>query len=137
VGGLRFQVADPLPPFAEAVKVNERGPVGWVDLPGGIRLPVKLAAYAPISIGLDDAPAGPCDDYGMTANRLWDRLKSDELPVIDPQLVRFARLALMSQTDLTHELIHAYGLLTTDSVVAIFDAATGYSGKAVALAGGG
>ena len=134
-GELRYQLADPLPPLLQSITTDERGPVAFVDLPGGVRLPIKLAIYAPVSIGLDGLPEGPCDDYGQTGARLWDRLNAGELPVTDPQLVAFCRLALMSQTNLTAELIHAYGLLTTDTIPAIFDAANGIPKKAEA--GGG
>lgn len=129
LNGLRYQVANPLPPLLASIQVNDRGSIAWVDLPGGVRLPIKLAAYAPVAIGLDGLPEGPCDDYGQTAARLWDRLNAGDLPVADPQLVAFCRLALMSQTDLTPELIHAYGLLTTDTIPQIFDAANGVPKK--------
>lgn len=122
--GLRFQLADPLPDLMASIKVDDRGSLAWVDV-AGVRLPVKLAAYAPVAIGLDGLPEGACDDYGATAERLWNRLQSGDLPIADPMLVSFARLALMSKTDLTAELIHAYKLLTTDSIPAIFDAANG------------
>jgi hypothetical protein len=131
--GLRYQLADPLPDLLSAVKLDDRGSIAWVDV-AGHRLPIKLAAYAPVAIGLDGQPEGPCDDYGATAARLWDRLQTGDLPVADPQLVAFARLALMSKTDLTAELCHAYRLITTDTIPAIFDAANGV-GKA--QAGGG
>jgi hypothetical protein len=122
--GLRYQVADPLPDLMASITVNDRGSLAWVDV-AGHRLPIKLAAYAPVAIGLDGLPEGPCDDYGGTAERLWNRLQAGELPIADPMLVSFARLALMSKTNLTAELIHAYTLLTTDSIEAIFDAANG------------
>lgn len=122
IGGLRYQLAAELPPIKQAIAINDVGQLAWVDLPG-IKLPVKLALYAPVSIGIDGAPEGPCDDYGQLSARLWDRLNADDLPVADPQLVEFARLALMSRTNLTHELCHAYGLITTETIPAIFDAA--------------
>jgi hypothetical protein len=131
--GLRYQLADPLPPIMTAITTDERGSIAFVDLPC-CRLPIKLAAYAPVAIGLDGTPEGPCDDYGQTAARLWDRLNAGELPVADPQLVAFCRLALMSKTNLTAELVHAYGLLTTDTIPQIFDAANGIP---KAEAGGG
>jgi len=131
--GLRYQLADPLPDLLSSIKLDDRGSLAWVDL-AGVRLPVKLAAYAPVAIGLDGMPEGPCDDYGATAERLWNRLQSGDLPVADPQLVAFARLALMSKSDLTAELCHAYKLITTDTIPAIFDAANGV-GKAIADGG--
>jgi len=131
--GLSYQLADPLPDLASAIAMDDRGSIAWVDI-AGHRLPVKLAAYAPVAIGLDGTPEGACDDYGATAERLWNRLQSGDLPVADPQLVAFARLALMSRTNLTAELCHAYKLITTDSIPAIFDAATGL-GKATADGG--
>ncbi len=132
--GLRYQLADPLPPILNAITTDDRGNVAMVDLPGGIRLPIKLAAYAPVAIALDGTPEGPCDDYGQTATRLWDRLNGGDLPVTDPQLVNFVRVALMSRTNLTAELCHAYGLVTTDTIPLIFDMANGIP---KAEAGGG
>ncbi len=132
--GLRYQLADPLPPILNAITTDDRGNVVMVDLPGGIRLPVKLAAYAPVGIALDGTPEGPCDDYGQTAARLWDRLNGGDLPVTDPQLINFVRAALMSRTNLTAELCHAYGLVTTDTIPLIFDMANGIP---KAEAGGG
>lgn len=132
--GLRYQLADPLPPLMSAVVTDDRGSVAFVDLPGAVRLPIKLAAYAPVAIGLDGLPQGPCDEYGQTSTRLWDRFSAGELSLTDPQLIAFVRLALMSQTNLTVELIHAYGLITTDTIPAIFDAANGIP---KAAAGGG
>lgn len=134
LGGLKYQLADPLPPIMQSITVRDGGSIAWVDLPGGVRLPVKLAAYAPVAIGLDGTPSGPADEYGMLSARLWDRLQAGDLPVLDPALLTFCRLALMSQTNLTEELCHAYGLITTESVGAIFDAANGVP---KAEAGGG
>ena len=57
--GLRYQLADPLPPLMPSITVRDVGSIAWVDLPGGVRLPVKLAAYAPVAIGLDGTPSGP------------------------------------------------------------------------------
>jgi hypothetical protein len=130
--GLRYQLADPLPPVS-AIAVRDVGPVAWVDLPG-VRLPVKLATYAPVAVGLDGKPEGPADDYGRTSAALWDRMNAGELPILDPLLVQFCVLALMTQTDLTPELIHAYGLINTDTIPQIFDAANGVP---KAEAGGG
>jgi hypothetical protein len=136
LGGVKYQLADPLPPLASVIKINDRGPIAWVDLPG-IRLPVKLAAYAPVAVGLDGVPEGPADEYGMLGARLWDRLKGGDLPMLDPELLSFVRQALMSQTDLTAELCHAYGLITTDTIGAIFDAASGYDPKKADASGDG
>lgn len=135
VGGVRYQLADPMPPVS-AIKVEGRGHVAWVDLPG-IRLPIPLAAYVPVSIGLDDQVEGPCDEYGMTAARLWDRWQDNDLPLTDRDLLAMCRLALMANTDLTAELIHAYGLLTTSTVPMIFAAATGCDPKKAADAADG
>lgn len=129
IGGLRYQLAEPLPPLLSVTRITESASSAIVDLPGGVRLPVKLAAFAPVAIGLDDKPEGPSDDYGQTANRLWDRFQSGEMLIVDPQLIDFCRMALMSLTDLTPELIHAYGLLTTETIPQIFDAANGVPKK--------
>jgi hypothetical protein len=137
LGGLQYQLADPLPPLMEVITVNDRGAIAWVDLPGAVRLPVKLAAYAPVSIGLDGQPEGPADEYGITAARLWERWQAADLPVIDPQLIAFCRLALMSQTNLLPEIIHAYKLLTTETAPQILYAATGYDPKKAEKLGGG
>lgn len=137
LGMLRYQLADPLPPFAASVRMVETGPVAWVELPGAIRIPVKLASYAPVAVGLDGQPEGFADEYGMLGSRMWERWQQADLPVLDPQLVAFARMALMSQTDLTAELIHAYGLLTTETIPAILYAATGYDPKKAESPGGG
>mgnify|MGYP007071639958 CR=1 FL=1 len=131
--GLRYQLADPLPPIMSSITVDERGAVAFIDLPG-CRLPIKLAAYAPVSIGLDGTPQGPCDEYGQAGVRLWDRLNSGELLVADPELIAFCRLALMSKTNLTAELVHAYNLITTETIPQIFDTANGIP---KAEAGGG
>jgi len=127
--GLRYQLADPLPPLMASITVDDKGSLAWVDFSGGIRLPVPLAAYAEVSFGLDGQPEGPCSEYGMIATRLWDRWQQQDLPVSDPELLAFCRLALLEQTNLTAELIHAYGLLTTKSVPRIFAAVTGCDPK--------
>jgi hypothetical protein len=137
LGQLRYQLADPLPPLLASITVNATGPIAWVDLPGAVRLPVKLATYAPVAIGLDGQPEGLADEYGILGALLWERWQGADLPVVDPQLIAFCRLALMSQTNLTPELIHAYSLLTTESVPAILYAATGYDPKKAVLADGG
>lgn len=137
LGGLRYQLADPLPPLMDVITVNDKGPIAWVDLPGAIRLPVKLAAYAPVAIGLDGQPEGYCDEYGVLGSRLWDRSATADLPVTDPELISFVRLALMAQTNLTPEIIHGYGLLTTETVPAILAAAAGYDPKKAETPGGG
>jgi hypothetical protein len=129
IGGLKYQLADPLPPLMASITVDDKGSVAWVDFSGGIRLPVPLAAYAEVSFGLDGKPEGPCSEYGMIATRLWDRWQQQDLPVSDPELLSFCRLALLEQTNLTAELIHAYGLLTTKSVPRIFAAVTGCDPK--------
>lgn len=122
--GLRFQVADPLPDFATAVKINDRGPIAWVPLSVG-KVPVRLSYHAAVEIGLDGQPLGPCDEYGQAGVALWDRMQTGEVQLLDPQLLAFIRLALASQTDLTVELMHAYKLITSTSIPAIFEAATG------------
>lgn len=127
--GLSYQLANPLPPLMASITVDDKGSVAWVDFSGGIRLPVPLAAYAEVSFGLDGKPEGPCSEYGMIATRLWDRWQQQDLPVSDPELLAFCRLALLEQTNLTAELIHAYGLLTTKSVPRIFAAVTGCDPK--------
>jgi hypothetical protein len=127
--GLRYQIANPLPPLMASITVDDKGSLAWVDFSGGIRLPVPLAAYAEVSFGLDGKPEGPCSEYGMIATRLWDRWQQQDLPVSDPELLDFCRLALLEQTNLTAELIHAYGLLTTKSVPRIFAAVTGCAPK--------
>jgi hypothetical protein len=139
LGGLRYQLADPLPPFAQAVKVAVRGPapVGWVDLPGGIRIPVPLTPYAEVAIGLDGKPEGVCSDFGLLAASLFDRRERGDFPVADPELVEFCRVALMEHTDLTAELVHAYNLITTRTTPLIFDAATGCDPKKADPPGGG
>jgi hypothetical protein len=137
IGGLRYQLADPLPPLMASITVDSKGPSAWVDFAGGIRLPVPLAVYAEVSFGLDGKPEGPCSEYGMIATRLWDRWQQQDLPVSDPDLLSFCRLALMETTNLTAELIHAYGLITTKSVPSIFAAATGCDPKKADLLGDG
>jgi hypothetical protein len=135
--GLRYQIASPLPPLMASITVDDKGSVAWVDFTGGIRLPVPLAAYAEVSFGLDGKPEGPCSEYGMIATRLWDRWQQQDLPVSDPELFNFCRLALLENTNLTAELIHAYGLLTTKSIPRIFAAATGCDPKKADLVGDG
>jgi hypothetical protein len=82
-----------------------------------------------VSFGLDGMPDGPCSEYGMIATRLWDRWQQHDIPVSDPDLLNFCRLALLENTNLTAELIHAYALLTTKSVPRIFAAVTGCDPK--------
>jgi hypothetical protein len=137
LGGLRYQLASEMPDLMSAIRVNATGPIAWVTLRDGIRLPVRLAAYAPVCIGLDGQPDGMADDYGAAATRIWDRMQSGPVGVTDPELVAFARRALMTCTDLTDELCHAFRLITTDSVQAILDAATGCDSKKVAPPGDG
>ena len=129
LGGLRYQLATDLPDLMSAIKVRDSGPVAWVTLRDGIKLPIRLATYAPVCIGLDGEPDGMADDYGIAATRIWDRMQSGPVGVTDPELVAFARRALMTCTDLTEELCHAFRLITTDSVQAILDAATGCDSK--------
>lgn len=137
IGGLKYQLADPLPPLMASITVDDKGSVAWVEFSRGIRLPVPLAAYAEVSFGLDDKPEGPCSEYGMIATRLWDRWQQQDLPVSDPELLHFCRLALLENTNLTAELIHAYGLLTTKSVPRIFAAVTGCDPKKADQQGAG
>lgn len=129
LGGLRYQLADPLPSLLSSITVDDKGPIAWVDLPGPVRLPVLLAEYAEVRFDLHGKPEGPCSDYGMIASRLWDRQEQKELIVGDPELIDFCRMALLEQTNLTAELVHAYGLLTTKTVPRIFAAATGCDPK--------
>jgi len=132
-GELRYRTAVDMPAFSQAVKVRDIGQTARVQLSVG-SLPVALVHFAPVEIGLGGAPVGPADEYGRIGARLWDRLKSEELSPADHDLVSFCRLALMSCTDLTEELCHAYRLITTKSVGDILDAA---SGVPKADAGGG
>lgn len=135
--GLRYQLADPLPPLMASITVNDQGALAWVDIHGH-RLPVPLAVYAEVAIDLHGQPTGPCSAYGQLASRLWDRWQQADLPVTDPELVAFCRQALLEQTNLTAELVHAYGLLTTKTIPLIFGAATGCDPKkADPPAGGG
>ena len=129
LAGLRYQLADPLPPLMQSITVDDKGAVAFVDFSGGIRLPVPLAAYAEVSFDINGVPEGPCSEYGMIASRLWDRWQQNDLPVSDPELLSFCRLALLENTNLTAELVHAYGLLTTKSIPRIFAAVTGCDPK--------
>lgn len=139
LGGLRYQLAEPMPPLAEVLKVDDSGAgVAWIDMPHGVRIPIPLAAYAEVAFDLDGKPIGPCSEYGVTATRLWDRWQSQDLPIADPDLLAFCRLALLERTNLTAELCHAYGLITTKTVLQIFAAATGCDPKKLdTLEGGG
>lgn len=137
--GLKYQLAEQMPPFAQAVKIAVHGPapVAWAELPGGIRIPIPLVPYAEVSIGLDGKPEGPCSEFGILATSLYDRRERGDFPVADPELVAFCRVALMEYTDLTAELVHAYNLITTKTTPLIFDAATGCDPKKAAPADGG
>lgn len=135
--GLRYQLADPLPPLMQSIKLDDKGPIAWVALPGDVRLPVLLAEYAEVRFDLHGNTEGPCTDYGLIASRLWDRKEQKDLTVGDPELVAFCRSALLEQTNLTAELVHAYGLLTTKSVPEIFAAVTGCDPKKAAQPDGG
>jgi hypothetical protein len=138
LGGLSYQIADPLPPLMQSITIDDKGQIAWVDFTGGARLPIPLAAYAEVAFNLDGKPEGPCSEYGITASRLWDRWQQQDLPVADPELVAWCRQALLEQTNLTAELVHAYGLLTSKSIPRIFAAATGCDPKkADQLVGGG
>lgn len=134
LSGLSYRLSNPLPEMRAVVKFRGNGAVSYVDLPMAGRLPIMPAAYAPVALGLDGTPEGPCDDYGQTAARLFDRLNAGEVTLADPELVAFCRSALMSTSDLTDELCHAFGLITTSTVPIIWEAATGM-GKATSDGG--
>lgn len=137
-GGLRYQLAAEMPDMLSAITVKATGPVAWVQIRDGIKLPVRLATYAPVCFDIDGKPDGMADEYGMVASAIWDRMQAGPIPIADPDLMAFARRALMTCTDLTEELCHAYRLIHSDSVQAILDAATGCDSKKVAppVAGG-
>jgi hypothetical protein len=125
LGGLDYRLADPMPELRSAVAFRPNGSAAWADLPGAGRFPVVPATYAPVALGLGGEPLGPCDAYGQMALRIFDRMQVGDITLGDPDLVSFCRSALMSATDLTDELCHAFGLITTATVPLIWEAATG------------
>lgn len=134
LNGLRYRNAVTMPAFSQAVSVKDHGNTASVKLHVG-SVPVRLVQFSPVFIGLDGTPSGPADEYGRLGSRLWDRLKEGDMPLLDKDLIHFCRLALMSCTNLTEELCHVYGLITTATVEDILDTASGFP-KAVAGAGG-
>lgn len=129
VGGIRYQLADPLPPFvlSEWLRTDALGE--WVRLRCGVEIPVMPAAADGMSIGLDGTIGAPVTPYGILAARVFDRIAAlgpkDAIPWTDPDLLALARGAIMSCTTLTDELVHAFCLISTGDLGALFDAAVG------------
>lgn len=129
MGGLSYTLPDPMPAFVPAAWIR-KGSVGdLVRLRCGHEIPVAPAAADGISIGLDGQLGGPVSEYGRLAVSLWDRVAAlgagDSIPFSDPDLIALARLACMSCTTLTEELVHAFGLISTGDLGTLFDAAVG------------
>jgi hypothetical protein len=51
--------------------------------------------------------------------------EGEVMPFNDPELIQFCRLALMSCTTLTVELVHAFRLLSTADIEPLLEAGTG------------
>lgn len=126
LGGLDYALADPLPACDPAALVRP-GPTGEglpVALACGVTLPVRPAAWDGQVIGLDGSVGGAASSYGLAVAALYDRIvAAGDLSPTDPQAVAVARQALLQCTTLTEELVHAWGLLSTRDVPAIFLAA--------------
>lgn len=126
VGGLEYSLADPLP-ACDPLTLPQPGLAGEgspVSLRCGIVVPVRPAGWDGSVIGLDGQLGAPASAYGRAVAALYDRiLAAGDLPPSDPQAIAVARMALLSATTLTEELIAAWGLLSTGDVVALFLAA--------------
>lgn len=131
VDGLRFQLADPMPAFriADFLRPNaDRG--NPVKLRSGHTIPIlPCVLHDGLEINLDGSLGQPAGEYAQAGARLFDRrLSLDDGEVIrldDKDLIAFCRLALMSCTTLTVELVHAFRLISTSDLEALLDAGTG------------
>lgn len=129
--GLRFQFADPMPEFrvADFLRPNaDRG--NPVRLRCGHTIPVMPASiHDGLEIGLDGSLGVPAGEYARLGASLFDRRcglsEGQCISLTDPDLISFCRLAIMSCTTLTAELVHGYHLLSTADLEALFDAGTG------------
>jgi hypothetical protein len=129
--GLRFQLADPLPAFRVQDFLRPNADQGNpVRLRCGHVIPVLPASvHDGLEIGLDGSFGLPAGEYARIGGRLYDRQLAQPdgqgIPLSDPDLIAFCRLALLSCTTLTAELVHAYKLLTTADLSALWDAGVG------------
>jgi len=131
IDGLRFQLADPLPEFrlSDFLRPNaDRG--NPVRLRCGHAIPVlPCVVHDGLEITLDGSLGTPAGDYAALGCRLFDRRMSlgdgEVITLDDKELIHFARLAIMSCTTLTAELVHAYKLLSTSDLEPLLDAGTG------------
>jgi len=125
--GLEFSTIEPLPAF----KASD-----WLPVPELLRdgLPVRLkcGAVVPVApsymegveVNLDGSLAGPVSTYGQVTSRLWDRSGNGPIAPNEPDVIQFCRLAISSVIALPAEAIHAWHLLSTTDVQALFNAAT-------------
>jgi hypothetical protein len=125
LGGLQYQLADPLPPFLAAEWIVRQAGATPVQLRCGHVLPIIPAASDGVEITLDGQLGGPVTQYGRLAATLWERLAAEDVQRTDPSLIEFCRLALLSSTTLTAELVHAFRLLASSDVEAILEVAAG------------
>lgn len=138
LGGLQYQLAEVLPALGPDVFRPAKGAIP-VALRCGQTVAVQPISYDGMIIGLDGEVDGAAGAYGQAVLEAFDLMDAatadNPVPWTHPVLVRAARLALMTGVNLTEELIHAYGLLSTADVWPILEAASGLP-KAPAGAGG-
>ena len=131
IDGMRVQLADPMPAFrvADFLRPNaDRG--NPVRLRCGHVIPVMPAAlHDGLEIGLEGGLGAPAGEYARLGQSLYDRRcalgEGDCIPFNDPELIQFCRLALLSCTTLTAELVHACHLLSTADIEPLVEAGTG------------
>lgn len=125
LGQLDYAVPEPLPPFAISDWLSNPPREGIpVRLRCGLSVPVAPAYLDGVEVMLDGSLAASVSPYGQLVQKLWDRTAHSGIGPADPEVIEFCRLALASCLRLPAEAIHAWHLLSTSDVQALFDAAT-------------
>jgi hypothetical protein len=126
LGGLEFAVPDPLPPFS----VNDWKPTQpdnaqLVTLKCGQRIWVTPAYLDGGEILLDGTIAASTSRYGQLVDKIDARLNTvAHLAAGDPDVLGFARLAIQTCLCIPDEAIHAWRLLSSSDIQALWRAAT-------------
>jgi hypothetical protein len=125
LGGLEFSVPDPLPAFSiQDWNPTQPSDARVVKLKNGASVLVAPAYLDGGELLLDGTIAAPTSRYARLVTQLWDRTVDGGLAATDPDVVAFARLAIQSCMLIPDEAIHAWHLLSSADVQALFDAAT-------------
>lgn len=124
LGGLIYQLAEPLPEIAIDAWVKRAEHAEPLRLVCGLTVPVVPAFVDGLAITMDGGLGAPASPYGRAVANLVDRvMRGDEVMPTDPQAIAVARLALASGLRMPAELMHAWGLLATGDIARLVEAA--------------